>query len=181
MSKTLTKKRIYQESLKGGAVEYIILHIGIVITLTICVVLFGVLENWGMIKTISRLLGILAIVTIPIIFTFVIRSLFTIYLIKKQEKYFGFNFNEEMKRNNLKGVDCQNNEWLFLKTYYGYVYAINNSYIESFNIRSGGRNVRRLSAPDKYVFFKFADGKFFKIALFNHDAEMLKKSRNKEV
>ena len=165
MNETLTKKRIYLESVKSGMAGFGLVFILITTLAIISIIVLGVVDGLGFFGTILRLLELVALLTGFlgfIILLCMITALPTIFLIKKQERYFGFNFNEEMKKHNIKSIDCQNNEWAFFETWRGCLRAVNYSYIESFTVergRGGG------------VFIESIDGKGFRLALINEEIE----------
>ena len=170
MNETLTKKRIYLESVKHVLATMSLVLIFIATLVIIGFTIGGFIDGWGFFSTILRLLGVLSVSIGPIILKCVITALPTIFLIKKQERHFGFNFNEEMKKNNIKSIDCPNNEWLILEIFQGYLHVVNYNYIESFTIEEG-RSRSDIGPADKDVFIESVDGKGFKMALCDKDAK----------
>jgi len=128
-TKALTKLRLYIKSIKN-----IVVIMGIVgITTLIFGIIFLGKNGWNDILSAIwiGLCGGLFVIGFGVVICLPI-SLKGIILINRQEKIFGFHFNDEMKKYNICSESCMNNNW-FIDVELSRVFAFHRKYIVKIN------------------------------------------------
>ena len=176
---TLTKKTIYQLSFREKLRYYGFMAIPPVGIIAVCGFAFIFLD--GLFRGLLIMLGTPVAMAVFAIVLSSLESFSTLRLIARQEKYFGFDFEEEMQRHRIYKEDfyeldlfdtsnIQQHDWFVVRQEKGKVYALKRGYIKEFTIKKGRSGSTHDIAADRDVFIEAVDGRKFRMGLVDGDA-----------
>ena len=178
----LTKKDIYILSMKWMA-EYFLPQSLVVIA--VCII-GGIVYIFldGFIRGFLIMLFPVLLAAFTAIY-FSLYSLPALRLIKSQEKYFDFNFYEQMKSCSISREEVQEldlvletsisrKDWFIVRQQRGVIFALKRDYIKDFAIEAG-KSTYYATGDDKYVTILTADGRKITMGLTNIGAKEFKR------